>query len=241
MSQLILDPLNDSLSSLELVRVGGSDLDVVNAARVSYGSRVDEVSERDKKLIRYLISHDHTSPFEHTQIVYRVKAPIYVVRDWVRHRIGVSYNEISGRYAELPMEFYIPRQWRVQDTVNKQSSVLADIPEADHAFAEYKKSITIAYETYKELLRVGVCRELARGVLPVCIYTQFIFTCNLISLFHFVRLRAHYTAQWEIQQYAKGMLALARPHFPNSIEAWETLKEPELSKTLNVSALQNVN
>lgn len=239
MQNTILDPLNDSLSSLELVRVGGSDLDVVNAARVSYGSRVAEVTDRDKKLIRYLISHDHTSPFEHTQIVYRVKAPIYVVRDWVRHRIGVSYNEISGRYAELPMEFYVPRQWRVQDKVNKQSSIPAEIPDSDHAFSEYKKSINTAYATYKELLRVGVCRELARGVLPVCIYTEFIFTCNLISLFHFVKLRAHPTAQWEIQQYAKGMIALARPHFPTSIDAWETFKAPQLAETLNVTSLQN--
>ena len=231
----ILDPLNDGISSIELVRSGGSDIDVVNAARVSYGSRVDELVERDHKLIKYLISHDHTSPFEHTQLVYRIKTPIYVVREWMRHRIGVSYNEISGRYAELPMEFYVPREWRVVNPANKQSSIPGKIEKEEEAFLAYKKLIEDASKTYHDLLKMGVCRELARGVLPVCIYTQFIFTCNLISLFHFVRLRAHWTAQWEIQQYAKGLLKLARPHFPISISAWEDTKaDPELKQQLEV-------
>lgn len=218
-------PLGDGISSLELIRASGSDLEAVNAARVSYGSRSSTMGDRDEKLIRYLIAHEHTSPFEHNQIVFRVRAPIYVMRNWVRHRIGVSYNEISGRYAELPVEFYIPKQWRIQDPNNKQSSVPATIDKDREMFEAYKQSIETAGKTYKELLKAGVCRELARGVLPVCTYTEFIFTCNLVSLFHFVRLRAHGTAQWEIQQYAHGMLELARQHFPVSIKAWEELKK----------------
>lgn len=227
----IIDPLHDGLSSLELVRASGSDLDVVNAARVSYGTIKETLSDRDEKLIRYLIAHEHTSPFEHNQLVYRIKAPIYVVRDWVRHRIGVSYNEISGRYAELPLEFYTPQQWRKQDPDNKQSSIPTVFEKEQEINTDYKKAIETAGAAYKALLAAGVCRELARGVLPVCIYTQFIFTCNLVSLFHFIRLRAHPSAQWEIQQYARGLLELARPHFPLSLHAWEDLKLGATQKT----------
>lgn len=218
------DPLSDGISSLELIRASGSDLEVVNAARVSYGSISNELTERDKKLINYLIKHRHTSPFEHTQLVYRVKAPMFVMRQWMRHRVGVSYNEISGRYTVLPLEFYIPNKWRIQDPINKQGSIEADIAANKECRDAYKKLIDEAIATYKQLLEAGVCRELARGVLPVCTYTELIFTCNLVSLFHFVDLRADSHAQWEIQQYAKGMLALARPYFETSISAWENLK-----------------
>lgn len=223
MSTTHIDPLNDGTSSLALVRASGSDLDVVNAARVSYGSYCETMSPRDEKLIWYLISHQHTSPFEHTQLVFRVKAPIYVIRQWMRHRVGVSYNEISGRYVELPLEFYTPQQWRIQDPKNKQGSLPADIDHDGHLKELYTQAITTATASYKALLEAGVCRELARGVLPVCTYSEFIFTCNLISLFHFVKLRADSHAQWEIQTYARGMLELARPHFPVSIQSWERL------------------
>lgn len=220
------DPLKDGISSLTLVRASGSDLDVVNAARVSYGAYAETLSPRDEKLIWYLISHQHTSPFEHTQLVFRVKAPIYVVRQWMRHRVGVSYNEISGRYVELPLEFYTPQQWRIQDPHNKQGSIPADIIQGAHMHNLYSEALKKACETYKELLAVGICRELARGVLPLCTYSEFIFTCNLISLFHFVKLRADHHAQAEIQAYAKDMLEMARPYFPVSIKSWERLQNP---------------
>jgi len=229
-SKELLDPLHDGTSSIELVRASGSDLDVVNAARVSAGKRIYEMGERDKKLIRYLVEHNHTSPLEHNQIVYRIKTPIYIQREWMRHRIGVSYNEISGRYAKLPREFYIPRQWRIQDPNNKQSSVPANLERKEEIIRMYTKSLDQASASYQDMLDAGVCRELARGVLPVCLYTQFIFTCNLVSLFHFVKLRADAAAQWEIQQYARGMLKLARPYFPVSISAWEELKCPFLQE-----------
>jgi thymidylate synthase (FAD) len=222
----ILDPLKDGISSIELVRASGSDLDVVNAARVSAGKRIFKMEDRDKKLIRYLIEHNHTSPLEHNQLVYRIKTPIYIQREWMRHRIGVSYNEISGRYGKLPREFYMPKQWRIQDPNNKQSSVPADIERKEDVIKMYTKSLDQASISYQEMLDAGVCRELARGVLPVCLYTQFIFTCNLVSLFHFVKLRADTASQWEIQQYAKGILKLARPSFPVSITAWQELKCP---------------
>lgn len=213
-----IDPLGDGISRLELIRASGSDVDVVNAARVSYGSKVDEVSERDTKLIRFLANHDHTSPFEHNQLSFRVKCPMFVARQWMRHRMN-SYNEISYRYVKSAMEFYMPLKWRAQDTHNKQSSVA---PFEDEALKkEYRNAIEQCVKAYETMLENGVCRELARGLLPVCVYTEFIFTCNLHSLVHFIRLRSHAGAQYEIRQYAHGMLELALPSFPVSLGAWK--------------------
>lgn len=213
-----IDPLGDGISSLELVRASGSDVDVVNAARVSYGKFVSEVSEKDRKLIRFLIEHKHSSPFEHNQLSFRVKAPIFVARQWMRHRIN-SYNEISYRYVQAPLEFYIPPKWRYQDTVNKQASVGSfDHPELTR---EYRNGLEACVKTYETLLANGVCRELARGILPVATYTQFIYTCNLQSLTHFLKLRLHPGAQHEIRNFAQGLLALALPHFPISLSEWK--------------------
>lgn len=216
-SRTTLDPLGDGISSLELVRISGSDLDVVNAARVSYGKTAQEISERDAKLIAYLVEHDHTSPLEHNQLSFRVKAPIYVMRQWIRHRMN-SYNEISYRYVKAPLEFYIPSSWRYQDHKNRQGSVGSF---QDQALLEtYKKSLEAAVAGYEELLEKGVAREIARGLLPLCTYTEYIFTCNLHSLMNFVKLRLHEGAQLEIRRYAEGLLELAAPHFPYSIEAF---------------------
>lgn len=209
-----LDPLDDGISSIELVRVSGSDVDVVNAARVSFGKFVKEITERDKKLIKYLLEHDHTSPFEHNQLSFRIKAPIYVVRQWMRHRMN-SYNEVSYRYVKSPLEFYIPKKWRFQDANNRQASFGAF--ENAEMYEQYKKSIEVAAQAYNNLLESGVCREQARGLLPVCTYTEFIFTCNLHSFMHFLRLRLAKGAQYEIQVYAQGMLELAKPHFEVSL------------------------
>lgn len=220
-----IDPLLDGLSSLDLVRASGSDIDVVNAARVSYGKVSTEVTERDKKLIQFLIEHKHTSPFEHNQLSFRVKAPIFVVRQWMRHRMN-SYNEISYRYVKAPLEFYTPPHWRYQDTVNKQASVGAF--KDDAIKNEYQALLNQAVKTYETMLEQGVCRELARGVLPLCTYTQFIFTCNLHSLMHFLSLRLHAGAQYEIRQYAQGMLKLAMPYFPISLGEWFRLHGSKL-------------
>lgn len=213
-----LDPLGDGISSLELVRISGSDLDVVNAARVSYGKVASEISERDKKLIEFLMEYQHTSPFEHNQLSFRVKAPIFVARQWMRHRIN-SYNELSYRYSKAKFEFYIPPEWRTQDKINKQASGVTFTNE--ELLADYKQSIAIAMDTYHKMLENGVCRELARGILPVCIYTEFIYTCNLHSLMHFLRLRLDQGAQHEIRAFAQGLLQLAESHFPVSLEAWK--------------------
>lgn len=229
-----LDPLQDGKSSLELIRVSGSDIDVVNAARVSYGKVVNSVTDRDKKLIKYLLAHGHTSPFEHNQLSFRVTCPIFVARQWMRHRMN-SYNEISYRYTTVIEQFYVPNQWRTQDKVNKQASAE---PFKDKALKkQYQDVIDLSLATYKQLLEAGVSRELARGVLPVCTYTQFIFTCNLHSLMHFIKLRLHASASQEIQHYAKGMLELAFPHFPVSLGAWQEIYRPDLVLT-NIPTLE---
>ncbi|HEV2601862.1 MAG TPA: FAD-dependent thymidylate synthase [Candidatus Babeliales bacterium] len=220
-----LDPLGDGISSLELIRVSGSDIDVVNAARVCYGKTVQTMTEQDKKLIKYLMQHKHTSPFEHNQLSFRVKCPLYVSRQWMRHRMN-SYNEISYRYVKAKDEFYMPQQWRHQDPHNKQSS-LAPFENAE-LVEQYQKVIALAAQTYENLIENKVCRELARGLLPMCTYTEFIFTCNLHSLMHFLGLRLHVGAQYEIRQYAQAMLELATPHFPVSLEAWKEVYKPDL-------------
>lgn len=215
-----LDPLQDGISSVELVRVSGSDLDIVNAARVSFGKVSTEITERDKKLIEYLIEHNHTSPLEHNQFSFRIKAPIFVVRQWMRHRMN-SYNEISYRYVKAPLEFYVPTQWRHQDKINRQASYGAF--ESDDLKAIYQHAIDQSVNAYEKLLEAGVAREIARGVLPTCTYTEFIFTCNLHSLMHFLKLRLHAGAQYEIQQFALALLQLAEPHFPAAFGVWRRL------------------
>lgn len=213
-----VDPLGDQISSISLVRVSGGDVDVVNAARVSYGKTVTQISEKDTGLIRFLLEHEHTSPFEHNQLSFRVKAPIFVVRQWMRHRMN-SYNEISYRYVKAPLEFYTPPYFRHQDVKNRQASVGAFKDSSLELV--YQNTIQTAVQAYEQLLQQGVCRELARGVLPLCTYTQFIFTCNLHSLMHFLRLRLHAGAQKEIRMYANAMLQLALPHFPVCLNLWK--------------------
>ncbi len=220
-----LDPLSDGISSVQLIRSSGSDVDVVNAARVSYGKFVTELTDRDAKLIEFLMKHHHTSPFEHNQLSFRVKCPTFVMRQWIRHRMN-SYNEISYRYVKAPLEFYVPAQWRYQDTQNRQGSVGAF--EDEELKRAYLNSLEVAKNTYEHLLEKGVAREIARGLLPVCTYTEFIFTCNLHSLMNFMKLRLEPGAQWEIRVFAQALLKLALPQFPVSLGCWKKLYMPDL-------------
>lgn len=216
-NSIILDPLGDGISSLELLRVSGSDLEIANAARVSYGKLSSVLTERDKILINFLMDNEHTSPFEHNQLSFRVKCPIFVTRQWMRHRMS-SYNEISYRYVKSALEFYIPKNWRYQHPVNRQCSVGEF--EDTACLEAYKQSLAAAVQAYEFMLEKGVARELARGVLPLCTYTSFIYTVNLQSLMHFLKLRLPSDAQPEIQKFAQGLLELALPHFPVALEAW---------------------
>jgi thymidylate synthase (FAD) len=213
--------LGDGLGYVALLDHVGDDTSIVNAARVSFGKRVEEMSDKDAKLIRFLIRHQHGTPLEHNSQTFLVKCPMFVARQWHRHRVGISINEISGRYVEMQDEFYIPAEFRRQATHNRQASVEGEVPSG--AQESYLLAVEAAYKSYRDLLEMGVAREQARAVLPLCTYTMFYWTCNLRSLLHFVELRDHADAQWEIQQYAKAMLEQVRPVFPVAVSVWEEI------------------
>jgi thymidylate synthase (FAD) len=203
---------------VRLVEFMGGDQGVVDAARVSYGGK-SKGEEADRKLIAYLLKHKHETPFEHSVFKFHVKTPIFVMRQWIRHRMA-SYNEISARYTEVKDEFYIPTQWRAQDVKNKQGSVAS--PTLDHAALTktFAAQIDSAMAAYKDLLGQGVARELARMVLPVNSYTEFYWTINARSLMNFLSLRADVHAQWEIQQYAEAISESFKAKMPWTYDAF---------------------
>jgi len=221
------DVLGDGISSVELIQVMGSDEMIAAAARVSYAKDtspmpVNPLSERGQsnaKLIRYMIDHEHGSPFEHTLITFRVTAPLFVVQEMLRHRIGVSFNQQSGRFTEFKPEFYTPKVFRQQATKNKQSSE-GEVKYAGLTRNVYQMANLAAYESYQSLLRLGVCREQARGVLPHCTYTSLYITFNVRSLMHFLDLRLSPDAQWEIMQYAREFARHFEQFFPLTHRAW---------------------
>lgn len=224
-SDSILYPLSDGIGSVALVQHVGDDKAIVNAARVSFGGDSDgPMTPRDEKLIGYLLREHHGSPFEHNSLTFKVIAPIFVVRQWMRHRIA-SYNEISGRYVEVKEEIYTPAEFRQQAASNRQASVAADETlDQAHAHVIWQDAWRGAYAAYQNLLALGVTREQARGVLPLALYTEMYFTCNVRALLHFIELRDHPGAQWEMVQYARALKALARPLFPTTFSAWEKLR-----------------
>lgn len=199
----------------------GSDLSVVNAARVSFGKVKATFEDSDAKLVDYLAEHEHTSPFRHTALTLHVKAPIFVFRQWMKHRIGSEFNEISGRYVEFPEdEFFVPATFRQQAKVNKQGSE-GEIIEANRRRAAevYLEGCRSAVAHYKELIALGVCREQARCVLPLALYSEVYWTVSLQAVAHFIRLRADGHAQWEIQQYAAAVREVVEPLYPVGLRA----------------------
>jgi len=215
--------LKDNLGFVSLIQNTGNDLSIVNSARVSFGKKIEKLENKDKKLIKYLLEHSHGTPFEHNSLTFHVKTPIFVARQWMRHRI-CSFNEISGRYVELKDEFYIPQEFREQSKNNRQASVQSEKLDNSKLSELYQKSAFQSYQNYQRLLELGVAREQARGLLPLNIYTEFYFTCNLRSFLHFTSLRDHPGAQWEIRQYTKAMLEQVKKVFPETIRIWEELK-----------------
>lgn len=200
---------------VRLIDVSGGDLSVVRAARVSYNAewRAGEDRGSDWRLIHYLMQNRHTSPFEAVNCTFEIKAPIFVFRQWHRHRTW-SYNEVSARYSQLPEEYYVPAPEQIgwQSTDNKQMRKLEDREDAV-LMAEYIDiACRMAHDHYKTLLDKGVPRELARGVLPVNTYSHMFATVDLHNLFHFLRLRLHEHAQYEIRVYAQAMLELLEEH-----------------------------
>lgn len=217
---------------VELIDYMGSDHSVVRAARVSYAKAsltgIDE--EKDNKLLKYLWKNKHTTPFEVVTFTFYVKAPIFVFRQWHRHRTQ-SYNEISARYTELPEEFYIPdlNVIGVQCKHNKQSRVFKELDQYEQSYQadmirNYEEHCKTAFLAYKDLLEAGWPRELARAVLPVSTYSGMFTTMNLLNFLRFATLRCDESAQYEIRQYTKAMVELVRPIVPVTIEAWEEFK-----------------
>ena len=169
----------------------GDDLSVVNAARVSFGSHADELDERNQGLVRFLMRERHGTPFEHNAFRFHVRCPIFVAREWFRHRVG-SFNELSGRYTELAEAFYVPAAADVRTQVGKPGAYTFEPVEAELAEksrAAMQEAYASAYATYRGLLDDGVAKEVARSVLPVGIYTEFFWTVNARSIMHFLSLR----------------------------------------------------
>jgi thymidylate synthase (FAD) len=222
---LTLYPLGDQLGSVTLIQHAGDDKMIANAARVSFGGDSDApLNARDEKLIRYLLRHQHGSPFEHNVITFKVICPIFVDRQWVRHRAGVSKNETSGRYVEQQERNFQPPSFRRQAPSNRQASVeddgTLDQAEAARVWQEAWKA---AYGAYQTLLGLGVTREQARGVLPQSLYTESYYTFNVRSLLHFIGLRDHDGAQYEMRLYARALAELAEPLFPVTFREWRAL------------------
>ena len=198
---------------VRLVDVMGSDLSVVNAARISFANESRSFEDRDKKLIKYLWSHRHTSPFRHASLQIHLRAPLFVLRQWMKHQVGCAWNEVSGRYVKFDAQFYHPERWREQHESNKQGSKGA-IADQDRASTLYQESLDMALARYHELLDQGVCKEQARMLLPLSLYSECYWTVSLQALMHFLELREDSHSQWEIQEYARAVRALATPHFP---------------------------
>ena len=212
-------------TSLQLIDWMGDDYSVVRAARVSY-AKEGKGDELDKKLLRYLLVNEHTSPFEHVMFTFRVECPIFVARQWMRHRTW-SFNEVSYRYTEAPNAVWNPDQgWRTQGTGNKQMSA-GPLGVADRLIAEeiYIEATEAAFNYYQDLLEQGVVREQARAVLPVATMTSFYASVDLHNLLHFLRLRLHVHAQPEIQVYAQRILELITPLVPWTVEIWKELND----------------
>lgn len=220
---------NDNIISLldhghvRLVESMGSDLSIVRNARVSYDAewRAGEDDGKDVKLLNYLVKNRHTSPFESCVFTFDIKAPIFVFRQWHRHRTW-SFNEISARYAELPEEFYVPavEQITTQSASNKQMRTDEQNPHAFYIAKKIEAQNKAAFALYREMIADGCPRELARSVLPVGTYSHMFATVDLHNLMHFLKLRLHSHSQYEIRVYAEAILKLIEPIVPASVAAF---------------------
>lgn len=198
------------------------DISVVNSARVSFAKSQQEMDESAKGLINFLMREKHGTPFEHNAFRFHVKCPVFVAREWFRHRIG-SFNEFSARYSEVGEDFFVPYQNDVRSQVGKPGAYEFHMVEgeiADQAIEIISQANSIAYESYKKLIDIGIAKELSRTVLPVGMYTQFYWTVNARSLMNFLSLRLSKTAQLDIRRYAKSVEAIFADKMPVTYKAW---------------------
>lgn len=213
---------------IRLVDHMGGDIDIVRAARVSYDAawRAGEDQGSDQRLIRYLWQNRHTTPFEAVALKFEAKAPIFVLRQWHRHRTW-TFNELSARYRELPEEFYVPAPEAigVQAKDNKQARETGgDAGVHGRAVDRMRSAGEAAFAAYRAMLADGVPRELARSVLPVSTYSHMFAQTDLRNLFGFLSLRCHPHAQHEIRVYAEAMREMARAVAPVAVAAWENFR-----------------
>ncbi|KKQ32843.1 MAG: hypothetical protein US49_C0005G0062 [candidate division TM6 bacterium GW2011_GWF2_37_49] len=229
--------LDDNVGFVEILEVFGSDLTIANAARVSFNKESEfepvkigygdgakiigyKLSTRDEKLIQYLAENDHVTPFFHPQIRFRIKMPIFVIREWYRHTIGFARNEVSRRYVTYEPEFFVPRELRKKDENVKQGSSSEVVDNSDEQIKLMNDYCKKALEYYNSLLEDGVCPEQARMILPQSMYTEFIETASLAGYARLVNLRLDSSAQLEIRKYANIVSCMLTKFFPVS---WRTL------------------
>lgn len=214
----------DGIGAVEYVEHMGSDLTVVNSARVSFGKQKETLDERDEKLIHYLIGHKHTSTLEHNVATFRFCVPLFIRSQHHRHRTW-SYNEISRRYTDINLQFYEPKEYRTQHKSNRQASNEEMVSSSGIVNALVSEHHEQSLKLYNWLLDEGVCREQARGVLPQNLYTEYYGTVNLNNLIKFIELRTHEGAQWEIQQVAKACLEIVKDLWPTTISAYKEIRD----------------
>ena len=224
MKQKVLDK-----GFVEVIDSLGSDLTVVNSARVSFGKRKEKFTDGDRKLVRYLAKYKHFSPFRHIQVQFHIKAPEFVMRQWYKHVVGIettsnsstkdhAWNEISGRYVPVE-DFYTPEIFRQQSEDNKQATEGA-VKDQETAKHHWDVAMFHAKEQYDKLLKMGVGKEQARGILPLNQYTEVYWTASFQAIMNFIELRYEKTSQWEIQEYAKVLLDIVTELFPETTKAW---------------------
>ncbi len=229
---------DDDVGCVDYVDHMGSDLTIVNSARVSFGVQKSSLDGRDKRLINYLVKHRHTSTFEHNVITFKFTVPLFVRSQHHRHRTW-SYNEISRRYTEKGLKFYIPEGFRTQHESNRQASNPNElinpylyprdqyniVPPSNATARDYVQShILSSIEYYKKMIDAGICREQARMILPQNMYTEYYGTVNLNNLLKFIDLRTHEGAQWEIQKAAEACLEIATDLWPIAVGAYREIR-----------------
>ena len=229
---------NDTIGCVEYVQHMGNDLTIVNAARVSFGVEKNEVDERDRKLIRYLVKNRHTSTLEHNVVTFKFTVPLFVRGQHHRHRTW-SYNEISRRYTDKDLKFYQPKEFRTQHKSNRQASnedgtinpeINVYSPACSHPIPRLATDLVVMHhkdsiQLFDNLISAGVCREQARGVLPQNLYTEYYGTVNLNNLIKFINLRDDSHAQWEIQKVAQACKEIATELWPVAMETYNELKK----------------
>jgi thymidylate synthase (FAD) len=215
---------NDGIGRVDLVDYMGSDLTIVNSARVSFGKEKETLDDKDHKLIKYLVKHRHTSTFEHNVVTFRFVVPLYVRSQHHRHRTW-SFNEISRRYTDINIQFYEPNSYRTQHKSNRQASNDDELGEGSlYSIEAVKNHHKQSLDLFNRLLGVGVCREQARGVLPQNMYTEYYGTVNLNNLLKFIDLRTHEGAQWEIRKVAHACLTIAEDLWPTAVGSYRENK-----------------